>query len=89
MIKKKKEDYQFVEGAGRPFEMNPRSPIEKSDAERQKSLVINLSELNGDDEDSRVPKNFHPKRGRILPTFTKYLTQDQLEENVEEGFDVE
>lgn len=89
MIKKKKEDYQFVEGAGRPFEMNSRYPIEKTTEERLKPVVINLAELNGSEGNERVPKNFHRKNGRILPTFTKYLTQDQLEEDVEEAFDIE
>jgi hypothetical protein len=83
MIPKKREEYQENEGAGRPFEMNPRYPIEKNDMERQKPLIINLADLNGQSEAKGMPKNFFRKAGRTLQSFTKYWTQD------EEAFDVE
>lgn len=84
MIKKKREDYQNVEGAGRPFEMNPRGPIEESDQERQRPVIIHLGELNGQDGNPRVPKNFHKKAGRVLCTFT-----EEYREGEEEEFDIE
>jgi hypothetical protein len=87
MIPKKKEEYQFVEGAGRPFEMNLRYPIEKNDAERQRPVVIDLSDLNGENDAKGMPKNFHTKRGRCLETFTKYWTKDEEDEG--EEFDIE
>jgi hypothetical protein len=86
MIPKKKEDYNFVEGAGRPYEINPRSPIDKTTEERQKPVIINLGELNGQDGNERAPKNFHPKRGRTLGTLTKLQDDDR---NIEDAFDIE
>ena len=83
MISKKREDYQNVEGAGRPFEMNPRYPIEKTTAERQKPIIIHLGELNGQNGGKGMPKNFIRKAGRCLDTFGKYWTPD------EEEFDIE
>jgi hypothetical protein len=86
MIPKKKEDYTFNEGAGRPYEMTPRAGEPKDDAQRQKPVVIHLGELNGQDGESsgRVPKNYHPKRGRLLCTLTK-----PYDETDEEEFDIE
>lgn len=85
MISKKKEEYTFVEGAGSPFEMNPRYPIEKTTTERQKPVIINLADLNGD----RAPKNFHRKAGRTLASFTEYWTPEKSAEEVDDAFDVE
>jgi hypothetical protein len=89
MISKKREDYQYNEGAGRPFEMNPRYPIEKNDTERQKPIVIHLSELNGQESDKGMPKNFVRKAGRVLPTFDKYWTADEVKTYVDDEFDIE
>jgi hypothetical protein len=86
MIPKKKEDYQFTEGAGRAFEMNPRFPIEKTDEERNKPVVINLAELNGQDGNARVPKNFSRKAGRTLGSFCYPKDEDR---DFEEAFDIE
>ena len=77
MIPKKKEDFLFVEGSGRPYKMNPREAIEKTTEERQKPVIINLGELNGQDGNERVPKNFHPKRGRILGSFCDPEKEDR------------
>ena len=87
MIEKRKEDYLFREGKGRPFEMNARYPIEKNDAERQKPIVIDLDDLNGQDGGKGMPKNFHKKAGRTLDTFTKYWVKGDHEDN--EEFDIE
>ena len=89
MIPKKREEYQNVEGMGRPFEMNPRYPIEKNDTERQKPIVIHLGDLNGQTMTKGMPKNFHTKRGRCLSSFTKYWSPDEIYENIEDAFDVE
>ena len=72
MIPKKREEYQFSEGMGRPFEMNARYPIEKNDTERQTPIVIDMDDLNGQEGSKGMPKNFHSKRGRVLNSFTKY-----------------
>ena len=89
MIPKKREDYQNNEGAGRPFEMNMRYPIEKNDAERQRPLVINLADLNGQNGGKGMPKNFIRKAGRVLPSFNKYWTAEEVVRDVEEEFDVQ
>lgn len=88
MIPKKKEDYLFSEGMGRPYEMNPRSPIEKTTEERQKPIIVHLGELNGQVTDKGMPKNFHKKAGRTLVSFTNYWSPDEVLEK-EEGFDIE
>ena len=62
-------------GEGRPFEMEERPPVEKNDTERQRPIIIHLSDLNGDESGNNVPKNFSRKAGRTLDTFTKYWTQ--------------
>jgi hypothetical protein len=84
MIPKKKEEYTFPEGAGRPYEMNPRPGELKRNSERQKPVVIHLAELNGQDGNRRIPKNFHPKRGRTLGSFC-----NPEEGEYGEGFDIE
>ena len=89
MIRKKKEEHQFAEGAGRPFEMNERYPIEKNDTERQRPVVIHLADLNGQTYMKGMPKNFHRKAGRVLPSFSKYWTKDEIQESLDDGFDVE
>ena len=68
-------------GAGRPFEMYERSPEPKTDAERQKPIVITLTDLNGDETGNNVPKSFSRKAGRVLPSFTKYWTKDEEDED--------
>lgn len=87
MIPKKKEDYTFIDGAGRPYEMNPRSPQPMNDMERQKPIVINLSDLNGPGKG--MPKNFIRKAGRVLPTFNRYWTQDEITEAIDDEFDIQ
>jgi hypothetical protein len=86
MIPKKKEDYNFVEGAGRPYEMNPRDALEKTTEERQKPVIIHLGELNGQDGNERAPKNYHRKAGRTVGSFAT-PTDDQ--NSIEDGFDIE
>ncbi len=88
MIQKKVEDYSFIEGAGRPFEMNPRYPIEKNDAERNRPIVVHLGDLNGQTQDKGMPKNFVRKAGRCLDTFTRYWTKDE-EYDSDEEFDIQ
>ena len=78
--KKKEKDYLFVSGEGRPFEMPERYPIEKNDEERQRPVVIDLEDLNGQEGGKGMPKNFFRKAGRTLPTFEKYWTKDDVEE---------
>ena len=69
MIQKKREEYQNVEGVGRPFEMNPRYPIEKNDAERQTPVVVHLGDLNGQEGGKGMPKNFMRRKGvSFFPT---------------------
>jgi hypothetical protein len=89
MIPKKREEYQNNEGAGRPFEMNPRYPIEKNDAERQRPIVVHLADLNGQTDGKGMPKNFVRKAGRVLPTFDKYWTADEIHGNIEDEFDIQ
>jgi hypothetical protein len=89
MIQKKREEYQNIEGAGRPFEMNPRYPIEKTNAERQKPIVIHLGDLNGQEGGKGMPKNFVRRAGRILPTFDKYWTSDEMRSEQDDAFDIE
>jgi hypothetical protein len=89
MIPKKKEDYSSVEGKGRPFEMNYREPLAKNDEERQKPIVINLGDLNGQTYDKGMPKNFVRKAGRVLPTFDKYWTPEDVAESINEDTDIQ
>jgi hypothetical protein len=86
MIPKKKEEYNFVVGSGRPYDLNPRPGEPYDDEERQKPLVIHLGQLNGQDGKIRVPKNFAPKRGQTLGSFIDPLKGDR---DVEEAFDIE
>lgn len=86
MIQKKKEDYMFVEGAGRPYEMNLRTEEEKDVQKRNKPMIIHLGELNGQDGNERVPKNFHTKRGRTLGSF---CYPEEGDRDVDEAFDIE
>lgn len=89
MIPKKREEHQFVEGAGRPYEMNPRVPIEKTTEERLKPVIIHLGDLNGQTTAKGMPKHFHPKRGRTLMTFTHYWSSEEIEDEQENAFDIE
>jgi hypothetical protein len=89
MIQKKREEYQNVEGAGRPFKMNARYPIEKNDAERQTPVVVHLGDLNGQEGGKGMPKNFHAKRGRVLLSYTKYWSPEEAKAEQETSFDVE
>lgn len=78
----------FAKGSGRPFEMNEREPIEKDDAERQKPLIINLSDLNGQTFEKGMPNNYHRKPGRKLVSFTEYWSPEESSA-AEDGFDIE
>ena len=89
MIPKKREDYQNVEGPGRPFEMNPRYPIERNDTERQKPIVVHLADLNGQNGGKGMPKNFIRKAGRVLPSFDKYWSPEEARADIDDSFDVE
>ena len=89
MIPKKREEYQNVEGVGRPFEMNPRYPIEKNDAERQAPIVIHLGDLNGQQGGKGMPRNFIRKAGRVLPSFEKYWSPEEVKAEIDSAFDVE
>ena len=89
MIQKKREEYQNVEGVGRPFEMNPRYPIEKNDAERQAPIVIHLGDLNGQQGGKGMPRNFIRKAGRVLPSFEKYWSPEEVKAEIDSAFDVE
>lgn len=77
------------EGEGRPFEMNPRYPIEKNDAERQAPIIVDLSDLNGQENSKGMPKNFVRKAGRVLPTFDRYWTPDEVKQNIDDEFDIQ
>jgi len=66
----------FVNGGGLPFDVPTREPIEKSDSERNRPVVIHLGDLNGGPTAKGMPKNFSRKAGRTVPTFTKYWTGD-------------
>lgn len=83
MIAKKKEDYLFSEGTGRPYGIHPQKEEPKDDAERQKPVIIHLGDLQ---QEGKGPVNFHTKRGRTLGTLTK-LQEEQRD--VEEAFDIE
>ena len=77
------------EGEGRPFEMNPRYPIEKNDAERQAPIVIHLGDLNGQEGGKGMPKNFIRKAGRVLPSFDQYRSPEEVKAEIDDAFDVE
>lgn len=62
----------FLTGGGLPFELPSRAELEKNDAERQKPIVIDLDDLNGQDGGKGMPKNFVRKAGRTLSSFTEY-----------------
>lgn len=82
MIPKDKEGVTYKsEGSGRPFNMPERSPIEKNDAERQKAIIIDLEDLNGQEGGKGMPVNFVKKAGRVLESFTDYWTEDDDEED--------
>ena len=89
MIPKKREEYQNVEGVGRPFEMNARYPIEKNDAERQRPIVVHLGDLNGQEGGKGMPKNFIRKAGRVLPSFDQYWSPEEVKAEIDSAFDVE
>lgn len=67
----------FSKGGGLPFDLPTRGELEKNDAERQKPIVIDLNDLNGQDGGKGMPKNFVRKAGRQLATFSKYWTSDE------------
>lgn len=75
MIPKQKPTLE-TEGQGRGFEMNPRIDIEKDDAQRQKMIPIDLSDLNGQNGGKGMPKNFVRKAGRTIDSFTNYFTEN-------------
>lgn len=76
-------------GAGRPYDMNARVPIEYNDAERQTPKIIHLGDLNGQDGGRGMPKNFIRKAGRTVPSFSKYWTKEELAAERREEFDIE
>ena len=80
MITKKKEDYLFHAGAGRPFDVHPQTQEPKTEKERLVPHVVNLAELN---VPGKSPVNYSPKRGRIYPK--RGYTQDTDEQD----FDIE
>ena len=77
------------EGEGRPFEMNARYPIEKNDAERQRPIVVDLDDLNGQEGGKGMPKNFIRKAGRVLPSFDQYWSPEEVKAEIDSAFDVE
>ena len=77
------------EGEGRPFEMNPRYPIEKNDEERQRPIVVHLGDLNGQEGGKGMPKNFIRKAGRVLPSFDQYWSPEEVKAEIDSAFDVE
>lgn len=88
MIKKGTVTY-IAEGAGRPFEMNPRYPIEKNDAERQRPVIIELDDLNGQNGDRGMPKNFTRRAGRTMPSLTDYWVKKNTRTQDEEDYDIQ
>ena len=92
MIKKKREEYQNVEGQGRPFDMNATygfTTEKKNDGERNVPVLIKMNDLNGQTYDKGMPKNFHKKAGRVLPSFTDYWSPSEIEDLQENEFDIE
>jgi len=89
MIQKKREEYQNIEGAGRPFPMHDQTFEPNNDEERQRPVIVHLADLNGQNGGRGMPKNFVRKAGRVLPTFDRYWTPDELEEKIEEDFDIQ
>jgi hypothetical protein len=76
-------------GAGLPFLMPQRFPLEVNDFQRQKPIPIELSDLNGQGGNRGMPKNFHKKAGRIVPSFERYWTSDEFQVAVNEAADIE
>jgi aconitase A len=62
----------FIKGGGLPFELPTREEFEKTQAERQKAIIIDLDDLNGQDGSKGMPKNFVRKAGRVVSSFTDY-----------------
>ena len=85
MINKKKEDYLFTDGEGRPHMLERKPPL-KNDAERNRAEVINLDELN---EEGKAPVNFHRKAGRVIGTFTEMMKKGGECEDSEDAYDIE
>lgn len=86
MISKSYEEMHsdtFTTGGGRSFDMPERYPIEKNDAERQKPIIIDLNDLNGQEGGKGMPKNFHRKAGRTLATFTDYWSPSEEPDDIE------
>lgn len=73
----------FVSGGGLPFELPSRAELEKNDAERQKPILIELDDLNGQDGGKGMPKNFVRKAGRMLSSFTEYWTSNKEEGDIQ------
>lgn len=76
-------------GAGLPFLMPQRFPLEVNDWQRQRPIPIDLEDLNGQSGDRGMPKNFHKKAGRIIPSFERYWTTEQFADAVNESSDIE
>lgn len=73
----------FVTGSGLPFELPSRAELEKNDSERQKPILIELDDLNGQDGGKGMPKNFVRKAGRRLSSFTEYWTSNKEEGDIQ------
>lgn len=77
-----------TEGAGRPFFMPMRYPVLYNDYQRQQPIVIDLADLNGPGT-AGMPKNFTDKRGRIVPTISRYWTSQEFSDVVNLSRDIE
>jgi hypothetical protein len=73
-------------GGGIPFFVPSRYDVLTNDFERQRPIVIELSDLN---EGRGMPKNFTDKRGRIIPTLDRYWTDQHLSDTVNGARDIE
>lgn len=76
-------------GQGLPFLMPQRYPLEVNDLQRQRPILIDLADLNGQSGDRGMPKNFHMKAGRVLPSFERYWTSDAFARAVNAAADIE
>lgn len=79
-----------INGDGdRGFTIPQRYPVPATDQERRKPIVIDLSDLNGQDGGKGMPKNFVRKAGRVLPSFEKYWSPEEVKDDVNNGYDIE
>lgn len=80
---------KFFEGGGIPFNIPERSPIAKTNLERQRPLLIDLGDLNGQDGSKGMPKNFVKRAGRRLETFTDYWIKQNQDVQDEDDYDIQ